>query len=135
MILRPCFLVVDPEFAGSISTRKLVLETAKFNVITAYSYPEAVALLELFPNVHGVVVSADRRGEAEAFLTLVRDRYPGIKRVLTGDTGSNEVLADRSVENFSPDKLLKTLREMFPAAAATLSGNEERLVRKDSEAG
>jgi hypothetical protein len=32
---RPCFLVVDQEYPGSISTRKLVIETGKFNVITA----------------------------------------------------------------------------------------------------
>jgi hypothetical protein len=32
---RPCFLVVDREYPGSISTRKLVIETGKFNVITA----------------------------------------------------------------------------------------------------
>lgn len=36
-MIRPCFLVIDREFPGSISTRKLVLETAKFNVLTAYS--------------------------------------------------------------------------------------------------
>ena len=130
MILRPCFLVVDHEFAGSISTRKLVLETAKFNVITAYSYQEAIATLEMFPNVHGVVVSADRKGDAEAFLTLVKERHPKIKRVLTGEVANGDILADRKVENFSPDKLLQALREMFPAAAATLSGNEDKLTRE-----
>jgi hypothetical protein len=34
---RPCFLVVYNDFSHSISTRKLVIESAKFNVITAYS--------------------------------------------------------------------------------------------------
>jgi hypothetical protein len=38
---RPCFLVVDHEYPASVSSRKLVLETAKFNVITAYSNLEA----------------------------------------------------------------------------------------------
>ena len=28
-MIRPCFLVVDNEYPGSISTRKLVLESAK----------------------------------------------------------------------------------------------------------
>ena len=36
-MIRPCFLIVDQEYAGSISTRKLVIETAKLNVLTAYS--------------------------------------------------------------------------------------------------
>src|SRR5690242_532505 len=55
---RPCFLVVDVEFPGSISTRKLVIETAKFNVITAYNAEEGIETLRRFPNVDGVVIDA-----------------------------------------------------------------------------
>ena len=40
--VRPCFIVVDPEHSDSISTRKLVIESAKLNVITAYSAAEAL---------------------------------------------------------------------------------------------
>jgi len=32
---RPTFLMAEPEPEQALSTRKLVLETAKFNVITA----------------------------------------------------------------------------------------------------
>jgi hypothetical protein len=42
------FHVIDHEFPDSISTRKLVLETAKYNVITAYSGREAVETFRLF---------------------------------------------------------------------------------------
>jgi CheY-like chemotaxis protein len=49
--------VVDHEFPDSISTRKLVLETAKYNVSTAYSGREAVETLKLFPNVSGIVMN------------------------------------------------------------------------------
>lgn len=55
---RPCFLVVDREHSGSISTRKLVIETAKFNVITAYSSDEAIDTLRRFPAVSGIVLDA-----------------------------------------------------------------------------
>ena len=34
---RPCFLVLDREYATKISTHKLVIEATKLNVITAYS--------------------------------------------------------------------------------------------------
>jgi response regulator RpfG family c-di-GMP phosphodiesterase len=54
---RPCFIVIDHEFPDSISTRKLVLETAKYNVITAYTGREAVETLRLFSNVSGVVMN------------------------------------------------------------------------------
>src|SRR5580693_3560560 len=53
---RPCFLVIDREFPGSISTRKLVIETAKFNVLTAYSGKEALEIFKKFPAVGGVVL-------------------------------------------------------------------------------
>ena len=55
-MIRPCFLVIDREFPGSISTRKLVIETAKFNVITAYSGKEAIETFARFPAVSGVVL-------------------------------------------------------------------------------
>src|SRR5260370_9502061 len=53
---RPCFLVIDREFPGSISTRKLVIETAKFNVLTAYSGREALEVFNRFPAVSGIVL-------------------------------------------------------------------------------
>lgn len=130
MFVRPCFLVVDREFAGSISTRKLVIETAKFNVITAYSCAEAVATLERFPDVHGVVISADPAGEAETFLKLVRERHPEVKRVMTGEASNADNAADRCVESFSPDKLLQALRDLFPEPSAVLLGNEAKLQNK-----
>ena len=50
---RPCFLVIDREFPGSVSTRKLVIETAKFNVLTAYSGKEALEIFTTFPGRNG----------------------------------------------------------------------------------
>jgi response regulator RpfG family c-di-GMP phosphodiesterase len=61
IMIRPCFLVVDQEHSGSISTRKLVIETAKFNVITAYSGAEALETLNKFPGVDAVVLDAGVR--------------------------------------------------------------------------
>ncbi len=55
-MIRPCFLVIDREFPGSISTRKLVIETAKFNVLTAYSGQEALEVFTRFPAVTGIVL-------------------------------------------------------------------------------
>ena len=47
---RPAFLVAEPEPEQALSTRKLLLETFKFNVITAHSERETIDLLHLFPN-------------------------------------------------------------------------------------
>jgi CheY-like chemotaxis protein len=56
--LRPCFLVVDREFSGKIPTRKLIIETAKFNVIRAYSGVEAIESVQNFPSLDGMVLDA-----------------------------------------------------------------------------
>ncbi len=45
----PCFLVVDKPDPGSIPARKLVIETAQLNVLTACSGEEALATLVRFP--------------------------------------------------------------------------------------
>ena len=63
-MIRPCFLVVDQEHSGSISTRKLVIETAKFNVITAYTGAEAIQTLNKFPAIDAVVLDASIKRSA-----------------------------------------------------------------------
>lgn len=133
MSIRPCFLVVDNEFAGSISTRKLVIETAKFNVISVFSYVEAVETLERFPKVHAVVVTADRAGHAAVFLQHMRATYPDVKRVMTGEAPDGDGLVDRRVDSFAPEKLLQALRELFPQPAAILIGNENRMERETDD--
>ncbi|HEY1766813.1 MAG TPA: response regulator [Terracidiphilus sp.] len=61
-MVRPCFLVVDKQYPGSISTRKLVIETASLNVITAYSAEEAIGTLARFPLVDGIVIDTEVYG-------------------------------------------------------------------------
>jgi hypothetical protein len=53
---RPTFLVAEPQPTEGISARKLVLEAARYNVITAYKAPEAFEMLDLFPAVNGVII-------------------------------------------------------------------------------
>lgn len=53
---RPTVLLAKPEPDQALSVRKFVIESAKFNVITAHSGNEALELFQAFPNVSGVVV-------------------------------------------------------------------------------
>lgn len=128
MLIRPCFLVIDHDFAGSISTRKLVIETAKFNVITVYSCEEASATLERFPRVHAVVCNATMgEHDCSGFLQKLRGQYPHIKLVAVGMHHTQHIPADRTVESFSPDKLLSVLRELFPEQADAVQQSEDEL--------
>ena len=116
MQIRPCFLVVDPEHASSISTRKLVLETAKYNVITAYSCEEAIALIERFPSVNAVVINGTTQDpSASRFLEALRG-IPEARLVVVGDgpltQGTRQ--PDLRVDSFSPPKLLEGLQRLFP---------------------
>lgn len=61
-MIRPCFLVIDKRSPGNISTRKLVIETALLNVITAYSADESLQTLARFPNVDGIVLDTETVG-------------------------------------------------------------------------
>lgn len=127
MFVRPCFLVVDHEFAGSISTRKLVLETGKFNVLSAYSYEEARFTMQRFPNLDACIVNAAGDGKAEELLAYIRGTYPGVRLVMTGYSPAADLSVDLYIENYSPGTLLEGLRILFPVAAATVDRHEREL--------
>ena len=115
----------DPEHSGAISTRKLVLETAKYNVITTYSCDEAAAELERFPRVDGVIMNGNVPGDSPVnFLEGLRQRRPHVKLVIVGDHGTYGEFADRTVPGFMPAELLLALREMFPAQNAEIVKHE-----------
>jgi DNA-binding NtrC family response regulator len=130
-MLRPCFLVVDREFPGSISTRKLVIETAKFNVLTAYSAAEAVELLERFPAVSGVVIDDGLEdASTEALIAEMKLRQENLPVVVVGAPGGRPCRgADFQVASFEPEKLLETLRSIMPREAEEIEKNNERLSR------
>jgi CheY-like chemotaxis protein len=126
---RPCFLVVDREFAGSISTRKLVIETAKFNVVTAYSSQEAVDLLSRFPNVDGAVVDAGvddiHCNELLQQLKAIKPSLPVI--AILGPRNPPCPAADHCLESFAPGPLLELLRKMQSAECDAIELHEEKL--------
>jgi DNA-binding response OmpR family regulator len=128
-MIRPCFLVIDREFPGSISTRKLVIETAKFNVLTAYSGKEALGLFKRFPAVDGVVldggiddISAE---ELTGELKALQPKIPVI--VITAPGFENCASADFQLESFSPAKLLEILRGLKPKESAQIEKRNEDL--------
>jgi CheY-like chemotaxis protein len=74
--VRPTLLVMDRVFPGSISIRKLVLETAYFNVLTAYSAEEAYSTADRF-DVDGFVLDQiPGLDSAEEVCEALRERYP-----------------------------------------------------------
>ena len=126
---RPCFLVIDREFPGSVSTRKLVIETAKFNVLTAYSGKEALDIFTRFPAVSGIVLDGGlddlSASEVAREVKRIQPKMPIIVIATPGFTGCPE--ADFQIESFDPAKLLETLRSLKPDASAEIEKRNEDL--------
>ena len=69
-------LLIEPEMPESVSARKLVVETAKHNVLSAYGGREGLDLFQRFPNVDAVIIHselADMRCEDVAKQVRTRD--------------------------------------------------------------
>jgi DNA-binding response OmpR family regulator len=128
-MIRPCFLVIDREFPGSISTRKLVIETAKFNVLTAYSGKEALLLFKRFPAIDGVVLDGGLEDvTAEDLTQELKAIQPKVPIIVISAPGSDECrAADFQLESFSPAKLLDILRGLKPKESAQIEKRNEDL--------
>lgn len=132
-MIRPCFLVVDQEHSGSISTRKLVIETAKFNVITAYTGAEAIQTLNKFSAIDAVVLDASIRDlPCSDVVKQLKQIQPLMAIIVVGTLGHDFCTgADQYLETFDPAKLLKVLQKLDPEKTAMVLEQEKRL--SDSE--
>jgi CheY-like chemotaxis protein len=129
---RPCFLVIDREFPGSISTRKLVIETAKFNVLTAYSGKEALEIFTRFPAVNGVVLDGGIEDiPSDRLAEQIKALEPNVPIIVIAAPGFNGCpLSDYQLESFDPAKLLEILRSLKPEASAQIEKRNEDLSRE-----
>jgi DNA-binding NtrC family response regulator len=131
-MIRPCFLVIDREFPGSISTRKLVIETAKFNVVTAYSGREALELFIRFPALHGIVLDGGIEDiPCAELIDKLKKVQPTVPIIVITTPGYVEYpQADFTLQSFDPGKLLEILRSLNPEDAAAIEKRNEELSRE-----
>lgn len=132
-MVRPCFLVIDREFPGSISTRKLVIETAKFNVITAYSGSEALETIDLFPAINGIVLDAGLEDiSCDEVAKQIKTKHPRLPIIVIAAPGKIPCPeADFWLESFQPAKLLEILRQLAPEASEAIEKRNEQLSREE----
>lgn len=132
-MVRPCFLVVDREYSGSISTRKLVIESAKFNVLTAYSALEAIDTLTRFPTLQGVVLDAGIQGmECGDLIRRLKEIESGVPVIAISAPGASRCEnADYQLESFEPARLLELLRKLEPEQAAAIEARNESLNKEN----
>jgi response regulator RpfG family c-di-GMP phosphodiesterase len=118
MAARKTFLVIEPQPAEGLSVRKLVLETAFYNVLTGYSAKEGVQLLLDFPKVDAVVVHAEMKPSGEALVKKLKEIAPKLPVVLITPNGSSSYKpADHGVSSHDPQGLLEKLQEIVGPAS------------------
>lgn len=132
---RPCFLVVDREHSGSISTRKLVIETAKFNVLTAYSADEALAMLRRFPAVDGVVMDAEMpESPCPDLVRSLKALAPSVPVIIVHRPLSEPCSdADHQLDTFDPKQLLSLLQSLCPEHTEAVEKRDEMLKAEEKE--
>jgi CheY-like chemotaxis protein len=130
---RPCFLVVDREFSANISTRKLVIETAKFNVITAYSGHEALETVKRFPAIDAVVLDTTIRDiEAPELIRQIKQLQSQLPVVLIRPSNREECPeADYNLEYFDPASLLELLQKLRPNETASIEARNKALSKEE----
>jgi CheY-like chemotaxis protein len=133
-MIRPCFLVIDREFPGSISTRKLVIETAKFNVLTAYSGREALEIFRRFPAINGIILDGGLEDvSSDDIAREIKALQPKVPIIVISGPGFKGCPdADYHLESFSPAKLLETLRGLKPEESAEIEKRDEEISREKS---
>jgi DNA-binding response OmpR family regulator len=110
---RATILMVEPEPNEALSVRKLVVETAKFNVTTAYSASEGMELLRKFPLLDGLVVVAEVPG-CEDVVKEARSLNPTIPVILlSANLTSRCHDANHLVSSHEPETLVHLLRSLF----------------------
>jgi CheY-like chemotaxis protein len=118
--VRLIVLMVEVEQPEGISARKLILETARHNVITAYSGKGAVDLLRRFPNVDLAIVHTELEGtsftETVRQLKLTRPDLPIV--AITPVVGRQVQGVDYMLSSHDPQALLRLLAERFEAATS-----------------
>lgn len=130
---RPCFLVIDREFSGSISTRKLVIETAKFNVLTAYSSEEGVETVKRFPAIDAIIMDSEMPDiGCHQLIQTLKQIVPSVpvivvRRPLAEDCEE----ADYQLDTFDPRRLLALLQSLCPEQTEAVEQRNEKLKAKE----
>jgi hypothetical protein len=108
---RPTIIIAEPEPLQALSVRKLILETAKYNVLTAHSTREAVELLQLFPKVDAAVLVGDQVVDVDFLAKAIKGFSKAIHVIaLTPRMGHRYEAADHTLSSYEPENLLDLMR-------------------------
>ena len=118
--MRVIVLMIEIEQPEGLSARKLVLETSKHNVITAYGGVMGISLLRRFPNVDAVVVHLDVQDQPFAdVIRQVREIRPNVPIIALSPVGKLVLEGvDYVIPSHEPQAILKVLADHFNASTS-----------------
>lgn len=100
-------LMLEEEQPEGLSARKLVVETAKHNVLTAYNLTSGLDLLRRFPDVDIILIHAHLIQEKPDLLAEVKRTCPGKPIILaTPFANDHRPEVDYVVDSHKPQELL-----------------------------
>jgi DNA-binding response OmpR family regulator len=103
----------NPNRDKRLSVRKLVLETAKYNVLTAYPTREAVDIFQLFPNMNVAVLVMSKEIDCERIATHIKETTDKIVIVaLTAHIGGKCASVDHMLSSHEPEQLIALMRSL-----------------------
>jgi|SRR3954463_1607040 DNA-binding NtrC family response regulator len=122
-MFRPTILIAEQEPNEALSVRKLVVQTAKFNVVSAYTAKEAKELLDKFPNFQAAVVVSDLE-DCEKVASAAKATNPSMPVIVLSPNPSYRCgNADHRISSHEPEELVNLLRSLF-GDPRNLRGND-----------
>jgi response regulator RpfG family c-di-GMP phosphodiesterase len=118
--VRLVVLMIEVEQPEGVSSRKLILETARHNVITAYGGSVGLELLRRFPNVDAAVVHTELADSSfEEIVRELKKIRPDLPVIGISPAADRQAQgADYVLSSFDPEGLLKLLAERFEASTS-----------------
>ncbi len=111
---RPSFIVAEPEPEQALSSRKLLLETFKFNVITAHSVGETLEMVEMFPKCDALIVHCGLPGfDGADAIQAVKRASSQMPIIALTPTERDLKWADHVVHSHRPQELLDLVQRLF----------------------
>jgi CheY-like chemotaxis protein len=111
---RPTLLVAEPEPEQALSVRKLVLETGKFNVLTAHSTLEGLDIFQLFPNISAAVLVGDSNIDCDEVGKHIKSATDTVHIIyLHASIGGRCAYADHHLSSHEPEALLELVRSLL----------------------
>jgi DNA-binding response OmpR family regulator len=106
--------MIEKEQPEGLSARKLVVETAKHNVLTAYDAEAGLELLRRFPKVDVILVHGDLLDQDNSLLARVKSIAPDKPIILVSPFVSHPAPeATYCLDSHQPAALLKLFAEQF----------------------